>query len=309
MVSICVISLNHIELNQRPNSTYPIDFKTTAIKNAASFYLNLGINMDWLLISIGLFTGFLIGLTGIGGGAMISLILLFLIKIPANATVGTALLFAAITKFAAVRIYHNQKLIDWTVVSIMWIGSLSASVVTIIWLSSLSTTVKDISSIKQIIAGAILVAIMSLFLQPTIQILSERRFIGSGPELMWSRIFLTIMAGAALGMLVTLTSVGLGALGLIILTQLYPTRMTPPSLVATNLAHAIPLALFAGSGHIFLGNVNFSTLFSLLLGSILGATLGALLASAIPHPSLRTILSATLWIFGLPLWWSILPST
>lgn len=265
--------------------------------------------MDWLLISIGVFTGFLIGLTGIGGGAMISLILLFIMKTPANLTVGTSLLFAAITKIAAVNIFHKQSLIDWTVVSIMWVGSLSAAVLTIVWLSSLSTTVKDVSLIKQLIAGAILIAVMSLFLQPTIQNLSERRFIGSGHELLWSQMFLTILAGAALGMLVTLTSVGLGALRLIILTQLYPNRMTPPSLVATNLAHAVPLALFGGTGHIFLGNVDFTTLFFLLLGSIPGAILGALLASVIPHPSLRIILSATLWVFGLPVWWSVLPST
>jgi hypothetical protein len=265
--------------------------------------------VNWLLISIGLFTGFLVGLTGIGSGAMMSLILLFFIKVPANLAVGTSLLFAAVTKVAAAKIFYQQNLIDWTVVSIMWIGSLSASVATIIWLGSLSTTMQDVSLIKQMIAGGILIAVMSLFLQPTIQVLSERRFVANGQNIIWSQILLTILSGIALGMLVTLTSVGLGALSLIILTQLYPNRMTPPNLVATNLVHAVPLALFAGIGHLFLGNVDFVTLFSLLLGSIPGSILGALLAVVMPHPSLRNVLSATLWVFGLPLWWSILPST
>ncbi|KOR28917.1 hypothetical protein TI03_03580 [Achromatium sp. WMS1] len=265
--------------------------------------------MNWILVSMGFFTGYLVGLTGVGGGALISLLLLVIVGMPINAAVGTALLFAAITKSIAVQVFRGHALIDWTVVWIMWLGSLSASIATIIWIHTMAKIGQDVSFYKQLIASGILIAVMSLFLRPTIQTLSERHFVDGGVGITGLQILLTILAGATLGVLVTLTSVGIGALGLIILIQLYPQRMSPPRLVATNIAHAIPLALFGGVGHTFLGNVDLSALGLLLLGSMPGAIAGAITAVLLPHASLRNTLSATLWIFGLQLWWSVLPSS
>ncbi|KOR30689.1 hypothetical protein TI04_04610 [Achromatium sp. WMS2] len=265
--------------------------------------------MNWLLIFIGLITGFLVGLTGVGAGALISLVLLFMVGIPAHTAVGTALAFAAVTKIVATRVFYGYSLVDWTVVSIMWIGSISSSIASLIWMRNLANSGQDVSLIKQVIAGAILLAIMSLFLQPTIEYLGARRLAANRPGISTSQVVLTIIAGVMLGTMITLTSVGMGALGLIILTQLFPKRMSPPSLVATNVAHAVPLAFFGGVGHIFLDKVDFSVLLQLLLGSVPGAIFGALLAAALPHQTLRTVLSATLWIFGLQLWWAILPSS
>lgn len=262
-----------------------------------------------MLIIIGFFTGYLVGLTGVGGGALISLLLLTLVGMPLNAAVGTALLFAAITKGTAMQVYRGYALVDWTVVGILWMGSLSASIATITWVHTMAKIGEDVSFYKQLIASGILVAVMSMFLQPTIETLSKKKFLNNGPGITGLQILLTILAGAALGILVTLTSVGIGALGLIILIQLFPHRMSPPSLVATNIVHAIPLALFGGVGHTFLGNVDLTALGSLLIGSIPGAIFGALTAVLLPHASLRSTLSATLWIFGLQLWWSVLPSS
>jgi uncharacterized membrane protein YfcA len=109
------------------------------------------------------------------------------------------------------------------------------------------------------------------------------------------------LAGGLLGVLVTLTSVGAGALGAVFLAYLYPLRLTPPRLIATDIVHAIPLAMFAGIGHLIIGNVNFSLLGNLLLGSIPAVIFGAMLSARLPHGLLRTILAVVLIAIGLKL--------
>ena len=103
----------------------------------------------------------------------------------------------------------------------------------------------------------------------------------------------------------TLTSVGAGALGAVFLAYLYPLRLTPPRLIATDIAHAIPLAMFAGLGHLFIGNVDLSLLGNLLLGSIPAVIIGAMLSARLPHIFLRSLLSGVLLLIGIKLWWSI----
>lgn len=114
-----------------------------------------------------------------------------------------------------------------------------------------------------------------------------------------------MLAGAILGVLVTLTSVGAGALGAVMLAYLYPLRLTPPRLIATDIVHAIPLALFAGTGHLLMGHVDFGLLGNLLLGSIPGVMLGAVLSSRLPHGLLRGALACVLLIVGVKLVWSL----
>jgi uncharacterized membrane protein YfcA len=116
---------------------------------------------------------------------------------------------------------------------------------------------------------------------------------------------LTILAGAVLGMLVTLTSVGAGALGAVFLAYLYPLRLTPPRLIATDIVHAIPLAMFAGLGHLLIGNVNFGLLGNLLLGSIPAVIIGAMFSARLPHPFLRGALAVVLLSIGAKLWWTL----
>ena len=113
---------------------------------------------------------------------------------------------------------------------------------------------------------------------------------------------LTILAGAILGFLVSLTSVGAGARGAVFLSYLYPLRLTPPRLIATDIAHAIPLALFAGAGHLLIGNVDFGLLGTLLLGSIPAVIVGAMLSARLPHALLRGLLAVVLLAIGVNLW-------
>ncbi|NBO42026.1 MAG: sulfite exporter TauE/SafE family protein [Betaproteobacteria bacterium] len=112
---------------------------------------------------------------------------------------------------------------------------------------------------------------------------------------------MTVIAGALLGFLVTLTSVGAGALGAVMLAYLYPLRLTPARLVATDIVHAVPLALFAGLGHMFVGHVDFQLLGWLLIGSVPGVWLGARISSSIPQKYLRWALAIVLGSIGMRL--------
>ncbi len=116
---------------------------------------------------------------------------------------------------------------------------------------------------------------------------------------------LTVLAGAVLGVLVTLTSVGAGALGAVFLVYLYPLRLTPPRLIATDIVHAIPLALFAGMGHLLIGNVDFGLLGNLLLGSVPAVIVGAMFSARLSHGLLRGILAIVLLLIGMKLWWAV----
>jgi len=114
-----------------------------------------------------------------------------------------------------------------------------------------------------------------------------------------------VAAGVVLGVLVTLTSVGAGALGAVFLAYLYPLRLTPPRLIATDIVHAIPLAVFAGVGHLLIGNVNFTLLGNLLVGSIPAVVVGAMLSARLPHSFLRMTLAVVLLSIGAKLWWTV----
>jgi len=260
--------------------------------------------MTWPLISAGFVTGLLVGLTGVGGGALMTPLLLLVFGVAPRVAVGTDLWFASLTKIAATRVFHTNGLVDWEIVKRLWWGSLPAAALTLIWLHYLSVTAQDATFLKQAIAAAVLWGGMALLFQPLLQAWSRRH---SGTEAQDVRDLwgwgLTVLAGALLGTLVTLTSVGAGALGTVMLLHLYPVRLTPPRLIATDIAHAIPLALLAGLGHMLLGNVDFSIIGTLLIGSIPGAFLGASLTSRLSHALLRSILSITLLTLGLKLWW------
>jgi uncharacterized protein len=260
--------------------------------------------MTWPMIGAGFFTGFLVGLTGVGGGALMTPLLLLVFGVPPRVAVGTDLLFAALTKLAATRIFHGNGLVDWEIVRRLWWGSLPAAALTLVWVHHLSRTAQDVAFLKQAIAAAVLWGGMALFFQPILQRLG-RRYSGTAQQdnmgsLGW---WLTVCAGALLGTLVTLTSVGAGALGAVMLLHLYPVRLTPDRLIATDIAHAIPLALIAGVGHMSLGNVDFSILGTLLIGSIPGAIIGASLTTRLPYALVRSILSLTLLSLGMKLWW------
>jgi len=259
--------------------------------------------VDVMLVSAGALTGFLVGLTGVGGGALMTPMLLLVFGVAPLAAVGTDLWFAATTKLVATRVHHSHNLIDWPVVKRLWLGSLSTSALTLLWMKLHPVDESAVLLLKTTIAVAVIVTALGMALQQPLHALGRKlrtSTTDAGQFKAWQAP-LTIAAGAALGMLVTLTSVGAGALGAVFLAYLYPLRLTPPRLIATDIVHAIPLAVFAGLGHLFIGNVNFGLLGNLLLGSVPAVLVGAMLSARLPHALLRGLLAAVLLAIGIKL--------
>ena len=246
-----------------------------------------------MLIFAGFLVGLIVGATGVGGGALMMPILLLIFGIAPVAAIGTDLWFAGITKLAAGKIHHQKGLIDWTVVKLLWIGSLPSSAAVLL-LMRLGFFQIDVAFLKHAIGVAILITVFGLIFHSTLQRIGRGLRLQNEAHFKHWQPMLTIAAGALLGFLVTLTSVGAGAIGAVLLTYLYPLRLTPARLIATDIVHAIPLALFAGTGHLLMGNVDFPLLGWLLLGSIPGVIIGAKLSTVLPQMVLRYLLAAVL---------------
>ena len=261
--------------------------------------------MDWMLIAAGAFTGFLVGLTGVGGGALMTPLLLLVFGVAPLSAVGTDLWFAATTKLFATRVHHSHGLIDWQVVNRLWMGSLTASALTLVWMKLHPIDATAVTLLKTAIAIAVTVTAIGMLLQKPLHVLGRKLRTTDGEHFKALQTPLTVLAGAVLGILVTLTSVGAGALGAVFLAYLYPLRLTPPRLIATDIVHAIPLAVFAGLGHLLIGNVDLGLLGNLLLGSIPAVIVGAVLSARLPHTLLRGALAVVLLSIGLKLWWSV----
>lgn len=262
--------------------------------------------MDQMLILAGALTGFLVGLTGVGGGALMTPLLLLFFGVAPLAAVGTDLWFAAITKLFATRVHHGHGLIDWSVVKRLWLGSLTTSALTLLWMKWHPVDESAVGLLKTAIAVAVMLTALGILFQKPLHALGKRLRTTDGEHFKLIQAPLTVLAGGVLGVLVTLTSVGAGALGAVFLAYLYPLRLTPPRLIATDIVHAIPLAMFAGVGHLMIGNVDFGLLGNLLLGSIPAVLIGAMLSARLPHNLLRGMLALVLILIGLKLWWSVM---
>lgn len=254
-----------------------------------------------MLTVAGFLTGFLVGLTGVGGGALMTPLLLLAFGVAPNCAVGTDLLFAAITKSVATRVHHAQGLIDWQVVKRLWCGSLPGALACLLLVRVAPGQSFNFEFLRLAVACAVILTAAGMVFQSRLHALGERlRKTRAEKFKKWQRP-LTIAAGAALGIMVSLTSIGAGTLGAVLLTYLYPLRMTPPRLIATDIVHAIPLALFGGIGHLLMGNVNFDLLLFLLLGSVPGVILGSIFSSRLPHRVLQVALILVLSIVGVKL--------
>ena len=261
--------------------------------------------MDVMLIAAGAVTGLLVGLTGVGGGALMTPLLLLVFGVAPLSAVGTDLWFAATTKLFATRVHHGHGLIDWQVVKRLWLGSLSASAATLVWMKLHPVDASAVSLLKTAIAVAVLITALGMVFQQPLHALGRKLLTSNETNFKSAQAPLTVAAGAVLGVLVTLTSVGAGALGAVFLAYLYPLRLTPPRLIATDIVHAIPLAVFAGLGHLLIGNVNFTLLGNLLVGSIPAVVVGAMLSARLPHSVLRMTLAVVLLSIGAKLWWTV----
>jgi uncharacterized membrane protein YfcA len=261
--------------------------------------------MDWVLVVAGAGTGFLVGLTGVGGGALMTPLLLLVFGVAPLTAVGTDLWFAAVTKLFATRVHLNHGLIDWPVVKRLWLGSLTGSLATLVWMKLHPVDESAVTLLKMAIAVAVCITAVGMSLQRPLHALGRKLRTTNAEQFKLWQGPLTVLAGALLGVLVSMTSVGAGALGAVLLTYLYPLRLTPPRLIATDIVHAIPLAIFAGMGHLLIGSVNFALLGNLLLGSIPAAILGATLSARLPHAWLRWALTGVLALIGGKLWLSV----
>ena len=261
--------------------------------------------MDWAHGLSGLLVGVLVGLTGVGGGSLMAPILILLLGVAPATAVGTDLWFAAITKTVGGGIHHSLGQPDWRVVKLLALGSLPASIITSLILSNIIVLEPFKSGlIVNALGILLLLTALATFFQSRIQ-----RFALSFDAKVAARYearqpAMTILAGVVLGILVTLTSIGAGALGAAMLMALYPIRMTAKRLVGTDIVHAVPLTVVAGTGHLIMGNVNIGLLGSLLIGSIPGIIIGSLIATRFSSGLIRPVLAVVLALSGIKMLYS-----
>ncbi|MEJ2762346.1 MAG: sulfite exporter TauE/SafE family protein [Gammaproteobacteria bacterium] len=226
-------------------------------------------NFDYTIA--GFTVGFIIGLTGVGGGSLMTPILVLLFGIKPAIAVGTDLLYAAVTKGGGVFVHQRRGTVDWEIVGLLGCGSIPATIVALFLLQHPERVGIDYDRLITVMLSIALILTSSVLLfKSTLQKLSRSEQFDAIRALhRRAQRPMTVAAGAAIGFLVTLSSVGAGALGAAILFFLYP-RHRPITIVGTDLAHAVPITLIAGLGHAHLGTVNFTLLASLLVGSLPG---------------------------------------
>jgi len=245
----------------------------------------------------GFVVGLLIGLTGVGGGSLMTPLLVLIFKFPTAIAIGTDLLYASITKSAGVFSHSRLGNIEWNIVRNLMIGSIPASFLTTYYLKGIDLfAYENVKVINFSLGIALILTSLAVLLQPLI----SKKAIKKKIKTKINTAILTILLGLSLGILVTLTSVGAGAMGVTALLLLYP-QMSIKKIVGTDIAHAVPLTLFAGLGHLNLGTVNGYLLLSLLIGSIPGISLGSNLSAKIDEKWLRYILAIILIIVGFQL--------
>ena len=246
----------------------------------------------------GFMVGFLVGLTGVGGGSLMTPILIVLFGVHPATAVGTDLLYAAATKTAGSLVHGYNRTVDWRVVRRLAAGSVPMTVVTTWGLSFIDI---NGAAARLLISGVLTVA---LFVTALALLFRERivgRYAARIGALPPQRIAaLTVGVGAALGVLVAVSSVGAGAIGVTALILLYP-QLPTARIVGSDIAHAVPLTLVAGLGHWWLGSINLALLIPLLLGSVPGIVLGSHIVTRVPETALRLILAATLMLVATKL--------
>lgn len=263
--------------------------------------------MDLLYSISGFVVGMLVGITGVGGGSLMTPLLVFMFGFQPAVAVGTDLLYAAITKTGGVFVHHGtHNSVEWRIVAWMALGSLPMAIATLLVIRYYMSIGTELTGIVTFSLGLALVLTSTAMLVRAILLRNSIPVI-AGSQLNYHStarfappwdIPATVLTGAVLGVLVTLTSVGAGALGTVALLFLYP-RLSTLKIVGTDLAHAIPLTMVAGLGHWALGNVNMTLLGSLLVGSLPGIWIGSHLSAKIPERFLRPFLAAILMLIGL----------
>jgi uncharacterized membrane protein YfcA len=234
----------------------------------------------------------LVGLTGVGGGSLMTPLLTLLFGINPTVAVGTDLAFASITKSAGTIAHRVRNNVHWEIVRRLCLGALPAAVLATLALKYYGALDKQIGQIiRYTIAFSVLLTVVAIIFRGRMQAWMNAH---PGRQLHGrAQVIATVVAGAAIGTLVTVSSIGAGAVGATILVLLYP-HLKPAEIAGTDIAYAVPLTAIAAFGHWWLGSINWELLFTLLLGSLPGITIGSLAARAVPEKFLRGLLATTL---------------
>ncbi|HWY80959.1 MAG TPA: sulfite exporter TauE/SafE family protein [Roseiarcus sp.] len=243
----------------------------------------------------GLAVGLLVGITGVGGGSLMTPLLVLAFGVHPATAVGTDLLYAGVTKISggAVHAYHGS--VDWRITRRLAYGSVPAALLSLLLLAHLGSSSKASGGIISTTLGiALIMTAVTLIFRKALLARLARVMDGASEQTIG---VLTVVLGVVLGVLVTISSVGAGAIGATVLLTLYPSSPIV-RIVGSDIAHAVPLTLIAGAGHWWLGSVDFHMLVSLLVGSIPGIMISSHFASRVPDRVLRPILAGTLAVVG-----------
>lgn len=252
--------------------------------------------MDYLYTLSGFVVGGIVGLTGVGGGSLMTPLLVLLFGVHPATAVGTDLLYAAVTKAGGTMVHARKGYVDWRITGLLAAGSLPASALTIWMISHLPKQSPGVTNLISVSLGValLLTAVAIIFRQKLIGYALSHADDAAHTQF---QAPITVAIGTLLGVLVSISSVGAGALGVAVLFFLYP-RFPAIRIVGSDLAHAVPLTLVAGIGHWLIGSVDLSLLASLLLGSLPGIWLGSHAAAKVPERVLRPLLATMLMLVG-----------
>jgi uncharacterized protein len=251
--------------------------------------------IDSLHVGSGFVVGFLVGMTGVGGGSLMTPLLILMFGVHPATAVGTDLLYAASTKTAGTVVHATARTVDWPLVGLLAMGSVPAAIVTLVVLSQFDLHSASAQHVITLALGAVLIVTAALLVlgrnirdryTDRLQVLDPLK----------ARL-LTVSLGLVTGVLVTATSVGAGAIGVTVLLLLHP--KTPVGrIVGSDIAHAVPLTLLAGAGHWYLGSIDWGLLSTLLIGSLPGIVVGSYLATRARDRVVRVVLASVLVIVG-----------
>lgn len=254
--------------------------------------------LDPLYIASGFVVGVLVGMTGVGGGSLMTPLLILLFGIHPATAVGTDLLYAAATKTVGSIVHSLARSVDWPVVIRLSCGSIPASLLTLTAMASRHANGDDSRTLVNLgLCLALVLTSVSLVFRGAILASSRDRFERMTPG---ARSSITLLVGVGLGILVSISSVGAGAIGVTALLLLYP-GLPIKRIVGSDIVHAVPLTLVAGIGHWLTGAVNWTLLGVLLIGSLPGIVVGSLFGRWVPEAALRLVLAATLMLVSIQL--------
>lgn len=251
-------------------------------------------DLEWGLLVVAALVGGLVGITGVGAGAVMTPLLVAVFGIPIPVAVATDLVFATITKTVGVALHHRTGNINWRTAATLWSGSILGVVVGVVILILFAT---------QALGQVLLWPLVLLVLATAVTLggralLPVRALSTTTPQDNVAKKSKTLrvapLGGFGIGLAVALTSVGAGALGMALLVKISPPDTKPQHLVGTDLVHAIPIALIAGVAYGFAGFISWPLLGTLLVGSLPGVVFGSLLANRIPSRLMNLMVAMVL---------------